>query len=123
MELTIKDKSYKLKFGLAFLKELDKQYDSTETREGLANAIGFLMDKSPLDIVKVAYAGLAYLDKKPNFNQVEKAVELLLEEEGTDKVCDDFLHELSTNAMHSTKAKKVIETYERLQKKLEEEFA
>ncbi len=122
MNITIKNEDYKLKFGLAFLKELDTQYACSENREGLVNAIGFLMDKSPLDVAKVAYAGLAYLDKKPSYNEVEAAVETLLEEEGADKVCGDFLHELSTNAMHSTRAKKVIATYEKIQKRMEEEF-
>lgn len=57
-ELTIKDTVYKFRFGLGFVREIDKTRQEKDEKGnsqnvGLAYAVAALIDEDPLELVKI----------------------------------------------------------------------
>jgi predicted DNA-binding protein len=76
-ELTIKDKVYQFRFGLGFVREIDKK--KTEKTEsgatvnvGLNYAVAALIDEDPLELVEILYTA--------NKTEKERVSKELLEE-------------------------------------------
>jgi len=79
MKLTIANKEYELKFGLKFLRELDKAYvqkiEGMEFSMGLQQANIYLNMKDPNALSTVIKAGVSHLDSHPSNDDVEAYLE------------------------------------------------
>ena len=100
MELTINDEVYKFKFGIGFLKNINKRQMS-KTPQGIEQPIGFvtaaagLMDGNILDLCDVLL--LANETEEPRIRR--EALEDYLDDESTDidKIFEETIDFLSTS--------------------------
>lgn len=113
-ELTIKDEVYQFKFGMAFVRDIDKKMQRKEngvTKDvGLQFAVASLIDKDPLGLVDIL--DIANKTEKPRVTR--KLLDEYLEDETTDidalfeEVLDFFEQGNSTKAT-TTAVLKLIE--------------
>ncbi len=79
MKLTIGKKEYEMKFGLKFIRQIDKAY--TQNIEGMEFAMGlqqlniYLNMQSPDALYTVIKAGLSHLNTVPSNDQLEEYLE------------------------------------------------
>lgn len=94
MKLTIGQKEYELKFGLKFLRELDKAYvqkiEGMEFSMGLQQANIYLNMKHPDALNKVIKAGLSYLNSYPSNDDIESFLEETYESGKETKLLSDI---------------------------------
>ncbi|WP_077706595.1 tail assembly chaperone [Virgibacillus dokdonensis] len=91
MEFTINEKVYELKFGIKFIRELDKVYevDYQGMKFGMGVNMAFmnLQQWNPVAIHAVIRAAISYLDTTPSNSQIEKAIEqYALENDGLEEL-------------------------------------
>src|SRR5690625_951677 len=94
MKLTIGQKEYELKFGLKFLRELDKAYvqkiEGMEFSMGLQQANIYLNMKHPDALNKVIKSGLSHLNSQPSNDDVEAFLEETYESGKEVKLLNDI---------------------------------
>ncbi|MBU8568202.1 tail assembly chaperone [Virgibacillus pantothenticus] len=99
MEFIINEKVYELKFGIKFIRELDKVYevDYQGMKFGMGVNMAFmnLQQWNPVAIHAVIKAAVSYLDTTPSSKQIEKAVEqYALENDGLGDLFTELKDEL-----------------------------
>ncbi len=79
MEIKIGKKNYQLKFGLKFVRELDKKYkvDTQGLQFGMGINLAFIQlnTKSPATLAEVIMAAASHNENAPTLNEVDKAIE------------------------------------------------
>lgn len=96
MQLTINEKTYNVKFGVKFVRELDKAYpiEQQGLKFGMALSakIPELYAKNIASLADIIYYGTVTESPRPSLNDVETYVE---ECEDLEKLFDDVIQELS----------------------------
>ena len=96
MQLTINDKTYSVKFGVKFVRALDKAYpiEQQGLKFGMALSakIPELYAKNIASLADIIYYGTVTESPRPSLNDVETYVE---ECEDLEKLFDDVIQELS----------------------------
>lgn len=86
MEIKIGKKNQQLKFGLKFVRELDKVFkvDTQGLQFGMGINLAFiqLTTKNPTTLAEVIKAATAHNDNAPTLNQVDEAIEDYADEHG-----------------------------------------
>lgn len=94
MKLTIADKEYELKFGLKFLRELDKAYvqkiEGMEFSMGLQQANIYLNMKHPDALYKVINSAVSHLNSQPSKEDIEVYLEDIYENGKETKLLTDI---------------------------------
>ena len=116
-ELTINDKVYPFRFGIGFLREIDKTRvqkleDGSTQNVGLQYAVAALMDEDPLQVVEI----LDIANKLETANRVKKKdLEAYIEDESTDfeALCKDILDFFAKSNCTKKKTLAVIELVEK----------
>lgn len=116
MNITIDNKDYELKFGLKFIRELDKNHSQTEGGvtfgTGVQYAVGFLHEGNPIVLPEVIKAALAHTEVKPNDDAIDTWVE---SQDDLEKVFTDFLEQLKTTPVTKRTALKTLAAIEKAQ--------
>lgn len=96
-ELTINEKIYSFKFGIGFVREIDKTKkekaeNGAEVNVGLNYAVAALIDEDPLQLVDILYIANKTEDKKTRVTkeQLEEYIEEVEDLEGLFKEVLDF---------------------------------
>jgi hypothetical protein len=116
-ELTINDKVYPFRFGIGFLREIDKTRvqkleDGSTANVGLQYAVAALIDEDPLQVVEI----LDIANKLETANRVKKKdLEAYIEDENTDfeGLCKDILDFFAKNNVTKKKTLAVMELVEK----------
>ena len=102
MKFTIAGKEYELKFGLKFIRELDKVY--TVDYQGMSFGMGInlafmnLNQYNPTALVNVIHASLSH--EEVRVNQVEEAIEDYADKNnGLGQLFNDVLEEMGKSAV------------------------
>ena len=117
MELTIKDKTYSFRFGMGFLREVDKQSYTTvegsnvKKNTGFQFAVADLYDKSPTGLVDILL--LANKTEQPRVNR--DLLDFYIEEECEDisALCDEVLDFLKQGNAPKKQTADILELIER----------
>lgn len=115
-ELTINDKVYPFRFGIGFLREIDKTRvqkleDGSTQNVGLQYAVAALMDEEPLQVIEI----LDIANKTETANRVKKRdLEAYIEDENTDfeALCKEILDFFAKSNVTKKKTLAVIEFVE-----------
>ena len=115
-ELTINEKVYPFRFGIGFLREIDKTRvqkleDGSTANVGLQYAVAALIDEDPLQVVEI----LDIANKLETANRVKKKdLEAYIEDENTDfeGLCKDILDFFAKNNVTKKKTLAVLELVE-----------
>ena len=115
-ELTINEKVYPFRFGIGFLREIDKTRvqkleDGSTANVGLQYAVAALIDEDPLQVVEI----LDIANKPETSNRVKKKdLEAYIEDENTDfeGLCKDILDFFAKNNVTKKKTLAVMELVE-----------
>lgn len=99
MEFKIADKEYQLKFGIKFIRELDKIYkvDYQGMKFGMGVNLAFmnLNQYNPTALAQVISAAVSHEQSPPKIYQVDNAIEdYALENDGLSTLFEDLLDEL-----------------------------
>lgn len=116
-ELTINEKVYPFRFGIGFLREIDKTRvqkleDGSTVNVGLQYAVAALIDEDPLQVVEI----LDIANKLETANRVKKKdLEAYIEDENTDfeGLCKDILDFFAQNNVTKKKTLAVMELVEK----------
>ncbi len=119
LELTIKEKTYSFKFGVGFVREIDKTQqqkleNGTVVNMGLQYAVAALIDRDPVKVVELLE--VANKTEKPRISRSELDYFI-------DEVCEDFdefCEEILDFFEKGNSTKKVTEA---VKKKVTEEMA
>ena len=114
MQLKIAGKDYELKFGLKFIREMDKvytvNYEGVEFGMGINVAFMNLNQYNPTALVNVIKSALSHLTSAPKLKQIEETIEEYAEEnDGLGQLFEEVLEELG-------KSKVVKDTLEQFKK-------
>lgn len=115
MIFKIAGKEYELKFGIKFVRELDKvytvDYQGLEFGAGINMAYMNLQQYNPIALVEVIKAAVSHESSPPKTKQIEEAVEEYAEEnDGLEQLFKDVFEELGKSSV--TKA--TIEQFKKL---------
>lgn len=117
--LEINGKVVDLHFGLGFIRQFDNEYKVTQNGlkfgQGIEVVTSRLLGKDPLVLVEIIKAATTNSKEKPNREEIDAFIE---SQDDLDGLFEDFLDELSTNAMTKGKAQAVKD---RVRKAQEEE--
>lgn len=99
MKFTIAGKEYDLKFGLKFIRELDKvykvDYQGLEFGMGINLAFMNLNQYNPTALTEVIKAAVSHESSAPKERQIEEAIEDYADEhDGLEQLFEDVLEEL-----------------------------
>ena len=108
--------TYELKYGLKFIRMADDKYFDMRGKEkiglGIPMVIGYLSEYDPLVVPEIVECALGYLAQRPSKADIDQACEKLMEEQGIQKVCDDFLELFKEHKLHGIRAQKVWQSVE-----------
>ncbi|MED4083869.1 tail assembly chaperone [Halalkalibacterium halodurans] len=112
MEFKIGNKNYQLQFGVKFLREMDKAYQSnTEGIRfglGMEQALIMLATENPLVIVDIIKAATAHEKSKPSTSEIEQAVEeYAVEHDGLNDLFEKIRDELGNSPWTKAKVAKM----------------
>lgn len=114
-ELTIKDTVYQFRFGLGFVREIDKTKtqkaeNGTTINVGLNYAVAALIDKDPLEVVNI----LDIANKTENPRVKRAALDEYIEDEDTDfdALCEEMLDFFKRGNATRTKTESVLKLVE-----------
>lgn len=115
-ELTIKDKVYPFRFGIGFLREIEKTKvqkleDGSTANVGLQYAVAALIDEDPLQVIEI----LDIANKTETANRVKKKdLEAYIEDENTDfeAMCKEILDFFAKSNATKKKTLAVMELVE-----------
>lgn len=104
MQLKIAGKDYELKFGLKFIREMDKvytvNYEGIEFGMGINFAFMNLNQYNPTALVNVIKSALSHLTSSPTIKQIEEAIEEYAEEnDGLGQLFEEVLEELGKSGV------------------------
>ena len=123
-ELTIKDTVYQFRFGLGFVREIDKTKtqkaeNGTTVNVGLNYAVAALIDKDPLEIVNILE--IANKTEQPRVNR--KLLDEYIEDENTDfdALCEEMLDFFKRGNATKGKTEAVLELVEKERAKAAEQ--
>ncbi len=110
MVLNIGDKDYELKFGFGFIRELDKRYETQQSKQtgfgmGVYQAMTRLHIYDPMVLINLIQAGCSHLKNKPSTKDVEE----FIENGDVEALTNDFLESLRTSSLTKGQAKMVEE--------------
>lgn len=96
MILKIKDKEYRVKFGVGFVRELDKKYyvqGNTSVKYGLGveTQVPNLLTGDPVALAEFLYLGTYAEEKRPSQAEVDAYID---EAEGMETLFDEVIEEL-----------------------------
>lgn len=110
MNLEINGTDYEIKFGLGFLREINKGRESTsnnvDIRLGVENAVSALYTGDYLPLADLIKAGTITESKKPK----DKEIDDFLLEVDLEELADDFLEELRTQSATKKKTERVLKS-------------
>lgn len=114
MEFTVKEKTYELKFGLAFIRQLDEKfkvnYQGMEFGMGIIQAMAGLQQYNPTTLADVLKAAATHSGKAPKQYDVDEALDEYAEEhDGLEQLFEDIIEEMG-------KSKTVKATQDKLKK-------
>ena len=79
MTVTIDGTDYEIRFGIGFVRNLDKKYERTEHGTtfglGLESTIPFLLTDNVLVLSELIYEGTCHLKKRPTQAQVDAYID------------------------------------------------
>lgn len=114
-EITIKDTVYQFRFGLGFVREIDKTKtqkaeNGTTVNVGLNYAVAALIDKDPLEVVNI----LDIANKTENPRVTKKLLDAYIEDEDTDfdALCEEMLDFFKRGNATRTKTEAVLKLVE-----------
>lgn len=115
MKFTIAGKEYELKFGIKFIRELDKVYtvdfQGVEFGMGLNMAFANLNQYNPSALTEVIKAATSHYSSPPKRNQIDEAIEEFAEEnDGLEQLFEDLIEELGKSKV----AKTTIEHFKKM---------
>lgn len=120
-ELTIKDTVYKFRFGLGFVRDIDKTRQEKDEKGnsqnvGLAYAVAALMDEDPLELVKIL--DTANKTEKPRLSRddLDRYIE---DDADLEKICADVLDFFKKGNSTKKKTALVMELVEKERAKQE----
>lgn len=121
MILEIGKKEYELKFGLRFIRELDKQYkvDYQGLKFGMGINLAFvgLNQYNPTALVDVISCALAHLNTPPKLNKIERSIEDYADDnDGLDSLFKEVTDEMGKSSV----VKDSLERFKTETKKAEE---
>ncbi len=124
MELKIGDKTYELKYNFASMKLwenslLDEDSKKQSHDDMFDELFSGLVNKVPETLVKIVDGGLAYLDKKPTYEDIFNAVSDVMGNEGLDKLSEQLMSELTAFGFFKVSMKQWIEGMKHLVKVIE----
>lgn len=115
-EITIKDTVYQFRFGLGFVREIDKTKqqkaeNGTMVNVGLNYAVAALIDKDPLEIVNIL--DIANKTEKPRVSRA--LLDEYIEDEDTDldTLCEEMLDFFKRGNATRTKTEAVLDFVEK----------
>lgn len=99
MEFTIKGKEYELKFGIAFIRQLDERfkvnYQGMEFGVGVIQAMAGLKQYNPTALADVIKAAATHSGKAPKQYDVDEQIDIHAEEnDGLEQLFADIQEEL-----------------------------
>lgn len=110
MILEINGTDYEMRFGLGFLKEINKGRESTtnnvDVRLGVENAVSALYTGDYLPLLDLIKAGTITEKQKPK----DKEIDEFLMEADLEELANDFLEELRTQSATKKKAERVLKS-------------
>ncbi len=100
MKLNIAGNDYELKFGFGFIREMDKRYETEESKkngfgQGVYQAVTRLHIYDPFVLVNLIMAGCSHLKTKPSNIDVEN----FIENADIDELINDFLQKLKASSL------------------------
>lgn len=114
-ELTIKDTVYQFRFGLGFVREIDKTQklkdeNGTEHNAGLQYAVAALMDEDPIELVKILE--IANKTEKPRISR--DLLDAYIEDEADlEGICQELIDFFKSANSTKKKTLAVIELIEK----------
>lgn len=115
-EITIKGEVYQFRFGLGFVREIDKTKtqkaeNGTVVNVGLNYAVAALIDKDPLEVVNI----LAVANKTEQPRVSRALLDEYIEDEDTDfdALCEDILDFFKRGNATRTKTEAILELVEK----------
>lgn len=99
MEFKVKEKTYELKFGLAFIRQLDEKfkvnYQGMEFGMGVIQAMAGLQQYNPTTLADVLKAAATHSGKAPKQYDVDEALDEYAEEnDGLEDLFKEIIEEL-----------------------------
>lgn len=95
MNLKIKDKDYKVHFGIKFIREMDKtnyfMKDGAKFGAGLELKVPMLLTYDTVALSEVLYAGTCTQEVRPTVNEIDEYVENY---DGIEALFDEVISEL-----------------------------
>lgn len=124
LELTIKETTYSFRFGMGFMRDIDKQSSTTiegsdvKKNTGFQFAVADLYDRNPLGLVEILL--FANKTEKPRVNR--ELLDFYIDEEceDIDGLCDKVLDFLKHGNATKKKTAEVLELIETEIQKLKE---
>ena len=113
-ELTIKEKVYQFRFGMGFVREIDKtateKVEGKTVNVGLQYAVADLIDANPLGVVDILYMA----NQTENPRVTKKLLDEYIEDESTDleAMCEEILDFFKRGNCTKKKTLAVIELIE-----------
>lgn len=114
MEFTVNGKEYELKFGLAFIRQLDEKfkvdYQGVEFGMGINLANVGLNQLNPATLADVIKAAATHSGKAPKQYDVDTALDEHAEKhDGLEQLFEDVIEEMGKSPVIKTTAKKFEE--------------
>lgn len=120
-ELTIKDTVYNFRFGMSFVREIDKMKTQTNgngvvQNVGLQYAVAALIDQDPVDVVTIL--DIANKTEKPRVSK--NMLDEYIEDEDTDfeGLCNEILDFFTRANCTKKKTQAVLEMVDREREKM-----
>ena len=115
-ELTIKDKVYPFRFGIGFVREIDKTKkekaeNGAEVNVGLNYAVAALIDEDPVELVDILFIANKTEDKKARVSKemLEEYVEEVEDIEALFKEVLDFFEKNNATKKKTAAVLKLVE--------------
>lgn len=116
MNFEVNGKEYDLKFGLKFIRELDKSYtqkvESMEFGVGVETAMTYIQMKNPTVLYELIKASTAHLKSKPSNFHIEQELEERAENEEIDNLYQEFQEAMESSVFLKPKFKQMKEMNE-----------
>lgn len=125
MILNIKDKEYEIHFGMAFVRALDKKYNTkgaggSQFGLGLEVAIPKVMSGDTITLAELLYEGTAAEKSRPTQKDIDEYIDNV---EDIETLFDEVIDELKKQNATRKRAVKIIESVEKENRKQAQEEA
>lgn len=124
MQLTIDGKNIHTRFGMAFVREVNKNYlpkdSKSKEQYGVMYAYSFLEDENPEGVAEVIYSATTHLESdRPTKNKIDEFLEV---SDNLGEICNELKLELEEGVLTKKaveSSKKIIEMSEKTQGKIQ----